>query len=174
MDSESTKADVEARLRDTADAISERIGALREEISTSDISIRDWMVRHPWKSVGGMLAAGLAVGMLFGGSRSRRRRAHADLIEEYIDALRQEMDEAVAAGEEPGRALEKALRDRVPLVVYDSDRGGSRSSGFWRRLFGEGTEIILRTGLSLVARDAIEGMLADVNVEEMMDEEQFE
>lgn len=169
MDSETTKADVEARLRETAEDMSERIASLQDEISTSGASIRDWMVQNPWKSVGGMLAAGLAVGWLFGGRRSQRRRAHDELVEGYIDALRDEISDSVAAGEDPGQALERALRDRVPLVILSED--GRRQSGVVRNFLGEGIEIVLRTGLSLFARDALEAALADVNVEEMLGDE---
>ncbi len=170
MDSDTTKADVEARLRETAEEMSERMETLQDEISTSGASIRDWMVENPWKSVGGMLAAGLAVGWLFGGGgRSRRRRAHEELVEGYIDAIRDEVSDSVAAGEEPGQALERALRDRVPMVIFSDD--GRRESGFVRNFLGEGIEIVLRTGLSLFARDALEAALADVNVEEMLNEE---
>lgn len=168
MDSETTKADVEARLRETAEEMSERMASLQDEIATSSASIRDWMVRNPWKSVGGMLVAGLAVGWLFGGSRSRRRQAHEDLVEGYIDALRDEVSDSVAAGEDPGHALERALRDRVPLVILSDDR--RRRSGFIRNILGEGIEIAVRTGLSLFARDALEAALADVNVEDMIED----
>lgn len=172
MDSESTRADVEARLRETAEAMSDRFASLEEELSTSGTALRDWVARNPWKSVGGMLAAGLAVGALFGGGRSRRRPEHDELLDRYIDALRAEMDEAVAAGESPDQALEKALRDRVPLVVYrrSDDRDARSRGGF----LGESIGFVLRTVFREVAREAILSMIEGTDVEEVLDEELVE
>ncbi|MFB6098510.1 MAG: hypothetical protein ABEK84_05250, partial [Salinibacter sp.] len=128
MDSESTRADVEARLRETADAMSDRFASLQEEVSTTGTSLRDWVVKNPLKSVGGMLAAGVAVGALFGRRRSRRAE-HAELLEQYVDALRAEVKDAIASGDTPGEALEKALKGRAPLVVYRNERSDGRGSG---------------------------------------------
>lgn len=166
-----SKSDVEQQLHQTADAMSERLSSLRDEVSTTGSSVRDWITANPIKSVGGMLAAGLAVGLLFGGSTQRRRRRHQKLIDAYIDALADEVDEARARGEEPSKALDKALRDRVPLVVYTSESEASEQSGVVRNLIGESFEIVLRTALSLAARDVIESVLGNVNVDEMMNED---
>jgi len=172
MESKSNKADVESRLRQTAEAMSDRLSSIREEVSSTGVSIRDWIVRNPEKSVGGMLAAGLAVGLLFGGSRSKRRREHRELIDTYLDALREEAETAVEEGEEPGPALEKALRDRVPLVVY-SRKGehGRGQSGWGRHLLQESAEIIFSTGMSLLAREVIESLLSNLDVDELVDEQ---
>lgn len=173
MESTPNKADVESRLHQTAEAMSQRMASIQEEVSSTGVSIRDWIVRNPLKSVGGMLAAGLAVGTFFGGTRSRRRKAHAALIDTYLEALREEAETAVEDGEEPGPALEKALRDRVPLVVYNRHGGedGGRRGGWGRNLLREGAEILFSTGLSLLAREAIEAVLANLNVEEIVEEE---
>lgn len=174
MDSKSNKADVESRLHQTAEAMSERLASLQDEVSSTGASLQKWIVRNPLKSVGGMLAAGLAVGLLFGGGRrGRRRKEHAELIDTYLDALRNEVEEHVDEGEEPGPALDKALRDRVPLVVYNrrdwDGRGGT--SGWGRHFLRESAEIIFSTGLSLLAREAIEGLLANFDVEEIIEEQ---
>lgn len=174
MEPKSNKADVESRLHRMEEAISERMASLQEEVSSTGISLRKWMVRNPVKSVGGMLATGLAVGLLFGGGGSRRRKNHAELIDAYVDALRAEVEETVDRGDEPGPALEKALRDRVPLVVYSGQEGRRRASGWKRSLLHEGAEILFTTGLSLFAREAIEGLLANLDVEGIVEEELFE
>jgi hypothetical protein len=171
MDSKSSKADVQSRLHQTAEAMSDRLASIQDEVSSTGVSLRSWIVRNPLKSVGGMLTAGLAVGLIAGGGRSRRRRKrHAQLIDTYLDALRQEVEETIDRGEEPGPALEKALRDRVPLVVYD---GGApdparRSEG---GLLREAGQIIFSTGLSLVARQVIESLLSSFDVEQLIEEE---
>jgi ElaB/YqjD/DUF883 family membrane-anchored ribosome-binding protein len=174
MESKPNKSDVESRLHQTAEAMSDRMASIQEEVASTGVSVRDWIVQNPLKSVGGMLAAGLAVGAFFGGSRSRRRKEHAALIDTYLDALREEAETAVEEGEEPGPALEKALRDRVPLVVYNRRHGreDARSRGGWaRHLFRESAEILFSTGLSLLAREAIEALLANLDVEAIVEEE---
>lgn len=172
MDSESTREDVEERLRDTAEAMSDRLSALEEEVSSTGTSLREWVVQNPWKSVGGMLVAGLAVGALFGGRGSQRRPEHAELLDRYVDALRAEVEEAVAAGEAPGEALERALRGRAPLVVYTGENGGNGDSrgGF----LGQSVGFLFRTVAREVARDALLSMLGDGADEEVVDEEIFE
>lgn len=169
MDSEPTKADVESRLKETAEAMSERVDSIKEEVSATGETLRHWIVNNPAKSVGGMLAAGLAIGLLFGGGRSARRKRHAQLVDRYLEALRAEVEEAVDRGEEPGPALEKALRDRVPMVVYTQETAGRRGRG--RRLLGEAAEIIFSTGLSLLAREAIDSLLDTVDVDALVEEQ---
>lgn len=174
MDSNSNKADVESRLEQTAEAMSDRMASLQEEVTSTGVSLRRWIVRNPVKSVGGMLATGVAVGLLFGGGRARRRKKkHAQLIDGYLQALRKEVEETVDHGEEPGPALEKALRDRVPLVVYRSRE--SQQNGSWgRNLLRESAEILFSTGLSLLAREVIESLLDNFDVEGVIEEELIE
>lgn len=175
MESKANKADVESRLHETAEAMSERMASIQDEVSSTGVSIRDWIVRNPVKSVGGMLIMGLGLGLLFGGSRSRRRQNHAKLIDAYLDALRDEVTAAVDEGEEPGPAVEKALRDRVPLVVFTGDgrRGGERS-GWGGGFLREGVKTLLSTGASILAREVIESLLANVDVDQIVDEEAHE
>jgi len=168
MDTESNKSDVESRLEDTAEAMSERMASIQEEVSATGVSIRRWIVENPLKSVGGMLATGVAVGLLFGGGRSTRRKRHAELVDRYLNALRAEVETAVEDGEEPGPALEKALRDRVPLVVY-TQKGPSTSSGggFLR----EAGEIVFSTALGLLAREAIGALLDTFDLDAVVEEQ---
>lgn len=148
--------------------MSDRFESLQEEVSTTSTSIRDWVVRNPLKSVGGMLAAGVAVGALFGGRRSRRRSEHAELLDQYVDALRAEVDEAMAEGDTPGEALEKALQGRAPLVVYrDGDAGGEESSE--GSTLGKGLGFVFRTLVREVGKDLAFSLLDDVDAGEMMD-----
>lgn len=170
MDSDSPRADVEARLQETAEAMSNRLSHLGEEISTTRTSLRDWVARNPWKSVGGMLAAGVTLGMLFGGDG--KKRTHHELLDQYIEALRAEVDEAVRGGESPGQALEKALRDRAPLVVYEQgDRGGSTADqGFFR----EGVRFAFRTAFREVGRNILLSLLDTTDVEGMVGGEHSE
>ncbi|MFB6248615.1 MAG: hypothetical protein ABEL97_08610 [Salinibacter sp.] len=168
MDSEPSKSDVESRLRDTAETMSDRMASIQDEVSSTGLSLRNWIVQNPLKSVGGMLATGLAVGLLFGGGREARRKRHAELVDRYLAALREEVEEAVGRGDEPGPALEKALRNRVPLVVYSSDGDRQRGGGGWLR---EAGGIVFSTGLSLFAREAISSMLDSLDVEAVVEDQ---
>jgi hypothetical protein len=165
MDERPSKADVESQLRQAADAMSARIEFIQDEVLTTGESVSTWVRNNPLKSAAVMLAAGLAVGLVFGGTTRRRRRTHARLIDRYLDALTDEVDEAVDAGEEADRALEKALRDRVPLVVYTSE-SGKKTRGVIRSLLGETAETFFRTLVSFLARDVVEAVLANANIDE--------
>lgn len=168
-DAQPSKSDLEARLHQTADTMSNRMDALREEVTTTGLSIRDWVAQHPLESVGGMLAAGLAVGLLFGGrSRRKRRATHQDLIDQYVDALSDEVKQAVKRGEDAPAALDKALRDRVPLVVYTAAPEPSASGGAIRSTLGGVLGTVLQTGLTLALRELIPALLEEADIEAMV------
>jgi len=166
MDSDSTRADVEARLRETADAMADRFASLQDEVSTTGTSLRDWVVQNPWKSVGGMLAAGVAVGALFGGRRSRRPE-HAELLDQYIDALRTEVEDALAAGDTPGQAVEKALRGRAPLVVYREGEAQADASPSGGGFLSSSVGFVFRLVAREVVRDLVLSWFDDADVEEL-------
>lgn len=170
MDSESTRADVEARLRETVEAMSDRFDSLQEEVSTTGTSLRDWVARNPLKSVGGMLAAGVAVGVLFGGRRSRGAE-HSELLDQYIQALRAEVTDAIASGDTPGEALEKALQGRAPLVVYREGEGSQAKNGSDRGILGESISFVTRLVAREVLRDVVLSWLEDTDVEDLMGDE---
>ena len=172
MDSDSTRADVEARLRETAEAMSDRFESLQDEVSTTRTSLRDWVAQNPWKSIGGMLAAGVAVGALFGG-RGSRRPEQPELLDQYIQALRAEVEDGITAGDSPGEAVEKALRGRAPLVVYrgDSAGGNEPKSGSF---LGQGLWFVSRLVFREVVRDAVLSWLDDADAGDMIDEDMLE
>lgn len=173
MDSELTRADVEAQLRETAEAMSDRLDSLQEEVSTTSTSVRDWVVRNPLKSVGGMLAAGVAVGVLFGGRRSRGPQ-QSELLDQYIQALRAEVEDAIATGDTPGEALEKALRGRAPLIVYREGAGSERTKesggGFLGESIGFATRLLARE----VLREVVLSWMDDADVEDLLGDEALE
>ena len=169
MDSESTRADVEAQLRETAEAMSDRFASLQDEVSTTSTSLRDWVARNPLKSVGGMLAAGVAVGALFGGGQSRRPE-RSELLDRYIQALRTEVEDAIAAGDTPGEALEKVLQGRAPLVVYREGEGSAAQKDSDGSMLDHGLSFVTR----LLAREVLQGVLLywaeEADVEALIDE----
>ncbi|PSQ74620.1 MAG: hypothetical protein BRD39_01560 [Bacteroidetes bacterium QH_9_64_21] len=169
MDSESTRADVEAQLRETAEAMSDRFASLQDEVSTTSTSLRDWVARNPLKSVGGMLAAGVAVGALFGGGQSRRP-GRSELLDQYIQALRTEVEDAIAAGDTPGEAVEKALQGRAPLVVYREGEGNAAQEDSGGSMLDHGLSFVTR----LLAREVLQGVLLywaeEADMEALIDE----
>lgn len=164
METDTTREDVEARLRDTAEAMSDRMASLQDELSSSGTTLRDWVVNNPWKSVGAMLAAGVAVGALLGGRR-KKRPEHGELLEKYVDALRAEMEEAVAAGESPSEALERVLRGRVPLVVLEQTQHEDESSSGFLGMLGGGAVYLIRLLIREFGKDLMMAVLDGGDVE---------
>jgi len=162
-DAPKSKAEIEAELEGSSEAIHGRLEAIQDEISTTGESVRSWLRKHPLASVGGSLAAGVLAGWLVAGiGRRRLSRAHRQLLSQYITALREEVEDAVASGQEVGSAVQDALRTRAPLVVYEGEGG---SSGGWiRQTLG----LVADTALALVVREAISGWLDGADLEDMM------
>jgi hypothetical protein len=162
-DAPKSKAELEAELEGSSEAIHGRLEAIQEEINTTGDSIRSWLRKHPLESVGGALVAGALAGWLLAGlGRQRLSRAHRELLSQYITALREEVEEAVAHGQDVGAAVQDALRSRAPLVVYDGERA---SSGGWIR---QALGLVTDTALALIVREAISGWLEEADLEDMM------
>lgn len=166
MPETSTKAEVEAKLHGTSETIQSRIDAIQEEVSTIGVALRDILRKHPLASVGGSLVAGLLVGWLVSGGRRRRlSRAHRRLLEHYIEALRDEVRAAVADGAEVGEAVQDALHNRAPLIVYSEN--GTSSRGMLRQVF----DFTLEAALTMAARSMMAGMFDPSRIEEFVEEE---
>jgi hypothetical protein len=116
-----------------------------------------------------MLAAGLAVGALFGGGQSRRPE-RSELLDQYIQALRAEVEDAIAAGDTPGEALEKALQGRAPLVVYREGEARGAQDDSDGSMLGRGLSFVTR----ILAREVLQNVLLDwaeeADVEALIDE----
>lgn len=155
-DAAKSKAQVEAELEGSSDAIEGRLHAIRDEITTTGDAVRRWLRAHPLASVGGSLVAGALVGWLLAGIGGRRlSRAHRAILQRYIEALRDEVRDAVAEGEEVGAAVQAALRNRAPLVVYAEER----DSGSW---LGQTAGALFDTALTLILREVVAGALDGV------------
>jgi hypothetical protein len=168
-DAAKSKAELEAELEGSSEAIQGRLEAIQHEISTTGSSIRAWLRANPLASVGGSLVAGAFIGwLLVGVGRGRRlKRAHRQLLSQYIDALRLEVENAVAEGEEVGAAVQEALRTRAPLVVYDGHDRDESSVGWLRKMLG----LVADTAMALLVREAIAGWLDDADLEDMIPQE---
>jgi len=66
-------------------------------------------------------------------------------------------------------AVQGVLKERVPLVVYDDRAGSGQSAGFMREV----VEMIARTAITLLARDVIENVIANANLEETIEDNLF-
>lgn len=170
MPKEPSKAELEARLQSVTEAMNDRFDSLQGEISSTQDLVRDTLAKNPLMSVGGAVVAGLAVGWLFGGSKRRRtQQRHRQLTSAYIDAVRDEVREAIGKGEDVEEAVQGVLKERVPLVVYDDRSGSGQSAGFMREV----VEMIARTAITMLARDVIENVIANANLEETIEDNLF-
>ena len=118
-----TKEDVEKELQLKENQIEQRITALQEEVASVAPTIRDALFKHPLVSVGGALLAGLVVGLVFGGKKRRKAPFDADhraLVDHYLDAVMDEARQRVIDGQDVDEAVYAALKDRVPLIVYEA------------------------------------------------------
>lgn len=163
-----TKDDVEQELQLKENQIEQRITALQEEVASVAPTLRDAIFNHPVVSVGGALLAGLVVGLIFGGKKRRRSAPgidHHALVENYVDAVVEEARHRVLDGQSVDEAVQAALEDRVPLIVYESPDSGGKQG-----LLGTVTTLALRQvvplaiqmGLQYLSPDAETGEAAGV------------
>lgn len=150
---ELSRTELEDQLRGRHDAIKARIEALQHEVVTTGAALKDAVARNPFVMVGGAVAAGLVVGLLFGGRRRGRidtgTTAHQALVRHYLDAVVEDVRHARARGVDTDEAVAEALRDRVPLIVYAPQAPHSR-----RGMLGEFFVMALQTGLGFAAKAA--------------------
>lgn len=146
--------EVETHLRGREESISHHLEAIQDEVESTSLSIRDMLKLNPWKAVGGAAVAGLAVGFLFSGS-SRLERAHTDLVEKYLEAIRTDVRHAVAQGREAAPAVEDAMQNRVPMVVYAG--GESQKSGF----IGSAFTLLMRILFGMAVREGLKRAVPD-------------
>jgi len=158
-----SRAELERQLEATTDLIKRRIDALGGEVQSLRSTIRDAIFDNPLLSVGAALAAGLVVGVVFGGRKKDPFRTDAyqrALVEEYLDAVAREARQAVARGKEPGVAVREALRDRVPLIVLESGAGGS--AGMLRQIF----DLLLKSSVGFFMSSTLDRLNEDLGLDQ--------
>lgn len=158
-----SRAELERQLDATTDLIKRRIDALGGEVQSLRSTIRDAIFENPLLSVGAAMAAGLVVGLIFGGRKKdpfRTDAYHRALVEEYLDAVAREARQAVARGKEPGVAVREALRDRVPLIVLES--GGRGSGGMLRLVF----DLLLKTSVGFFMSSTLDRLNEDLGLDQ--------
>ncbi len=153
-----TKEAVEKELQLKENQIEQRISALQEEVASVAPTIRDALFNHPLVSVGGALLAGLVVGLIFGKRRNAASGvSHRALVDHYADAVVEEARHRVVNGQDVDEAVYAALKDRVPLIVYEipetEDKQGLISSVV-SLVLHQVVPIGIKMGLNYLASDA--------------------
>lgn len=146
-----TRNEIEAELDARSSAISRRVTAIEEEVSSTPASIQDYLLNNPWIGLGGALLAGVAVGLLVGGRQRKKRarryqRSHRALVDTYLATVGEEVRRAIAKGRDAEAAVQEALRDRTPLVVHHAADENKRSS------IREGADLIGKTMFAWTVR----------------------
>lgn len=156
------------QLEEKKEAIHQRIDALQTEVVTTPESIKDAVASSPWVGVGAAVAAGLAVGLLFGGRKKkafdihRHQAPHRALVNRYVDAMVHEVRRAVDRGHDPDEAVREALEGRVPLIVVQREDHRDHP-GFFRQAL----DLTLKTALGFAVKTAIDVFAANLDVEQI-------
>ncbi len=162
------RSELERQLTEKRESIDRRIDVLEDEIVSTPAAIRSSLAKHPVVGVAGAVAAGLAVGLLFGVRKKRSSRVaplHQRLVEQYIDAVGDEVRRKTRRGKNMAEAVRESLRDRTPLIVYAPRLadGAQESRGFISQL----GDIALKTALGFTIKTAIDFITASLNVKEL-------
>ncbi len=150
-----SKEEVELQLRAKSDEISRRIDAIQDEITNTGEQVRQAIFENPLVTVGASVGAGLLVGLIFGGSGSKNKpdtaKRYRSLIDEYIEAIADETKKGAKKGKDAGEAVKGALKDRVPLIVY---QGASPKEE--RGFFADALDLVFKTALGFGVKMAID------------------
>lgn len=164
------KRDLELQLEGKRADIDARIDALKNEIQDAGTDARRYLIEQPLKVVGGVLLAGVVVGLLMAGRKKRRskrqlRKSHRALVERYADALVQDVRFRLRRGDDEEKALRAAFRDRVPLIVVESDSETEVKHGMVR----EGLDLALKTALGFAVKVLVDRLSAEFDLEGQID-----
>ena len=169
MADDTSKTDLERQLADRKESIERRIDVLEDEIVSTPSAIKSSFLDHPIVGVAGAITAGVAVGLLISIRRKHKSATlpfHQQLVEQYIDAVGDEVRRRTRRGKDAAEAVRESLRDRAPIIVYSprvQDREEEEEPGF----FGRVGDIALKTALGFVVKSAIDFFTASINVKEL-------
>ena len=157
------KKDVRVQLAAKEETIGLRLQGLQHELETTGEAVQAAVCSHPFVSTAGALLAGVTTGLVFGGRRKKRRKAsrqadrpdvpaaHRNLIDQYIDAVARRAQEAEAAGDDPQKAVRRALEGRVPVVAY-TPASAQQEEGF----FKQGFDLAIKTAFGFAVRSGLD------------------
>ncbi len=164
---EHSKSALEKELAEKEASIHHRLDELESEIASAPAAIKSSIVKHPLLGLAGAAASGVAVGLIVTGLRRKKPDAapfHQRLVEQYIDAVGEDVRRRMRRGRSIEEAVRDALRGRAPLVVYAPTRTVARES---KGFFSEFADILLKTALGFAVKVAIDVASASVDVDEL-------
>ena len=151
-----TRAEVEEQLRRRSESIDGHLDGLEREFKASGEEAQHAAERtvrqYTLAVLGGLGLAGAAVGYWLVRRRRQRRTAAASRtrMDDYLDAVREEVRAAARRGDDPGEAASRILEGHRPLVVRE--RAASDSRGFLRTVM----DLAGRTLVSLAVKYAVD------------------
>jgi hypothetical protein len=169
MDRLLTKNEVQAQLEAKANEIAGRLDAIQREVLSAPESVRNAIYKNPKAGVGGAIAAGLLVGLLVGGRKKKHKRGRTGssgddaLMDSYIQALMADVRKHVKSGAGADEAIQKALKNRAPIIVHTS-QAQQEKSGFVRETF----DLVFKTALGFAVKLGIDYLTARLNLEDLM------
>ena len=151
MEKTLTKEEVQAQLEARSEAITRRFDAIEEEVTSTGENVKQ-ALRHPLVMTGATVVLGVAVGLLFGGSRKNGRARKSDSpLDVLSDVVAEEAERAMQAGYEPQEALRHAIRNRGPFVINPAPEKKARGGFLMSTL-----SLIVRTVMGIVLRNGWE------------------
>jgi len=154
-----TKDEVERRLDSTKESIALRLDALQGEFSHTGEGLRKTVTEKPLVGVAIAVAAGVAIGFLFGGlggKRRRRTRAVEDASHDIATSVRTLLE----SGATPEDAANQAVGEVRSALGHAVESGGPQRGIIARSLLpvlAAGTNIAVREGIKLFVRQLESG-----------------
>ena len=148
-----TKAEVEALLAEKDAAINRRLDTLKSEVGSAGRAVKN-VARHPLVAVGVTLAGGLAVGLLLGGKRKRKRKASGEstLVRDFYEIVSKDAERLMAQGLPPREAIREALRKRAPIVL---DHSNEEAPGLVRTIVSTAGRMFVTLALRNAMENAV-------------------
>lgn len=141
-----------------------RLDSLQDEVLTLGDSAKRAVLDNPLVGVGGALAAGLLVGLIFGKRKPfNAENRHRELVEHYLDAVADATQKAVVKGKQPGEAVRDALQDRTPLIVYETPE--NKSGILYKTL-----DLLLTTAVGFAVKTGFDHLLKGDFVPNLVDD----
>lgn len=160
-----SKQEVEAEIEGKSEEVKRHLDQIQRELSASGKEVKEKVLANPLASAGGALALGALVGLVIKRRKkpSEADRIHQRLVEQYMDAMADEIRYKVERGKETDEAVREALRDRVPLIFY-AEEPASEPVGFFRETF----DFLLKTTLGFAVKFGLDHMAGQMDFEEYM------
>ena len=163
-----SKQELEQRLNQQTEFIKRRLDALQTDVQDLGTNAREAVFSNPWLGIGGALASGLLVGLIFGGrsrSDSGLDGSHRAVLDAYIDTVAQDARYLVKRGKDTDVAVREALGDRVPLIVYET--AGAEAIGTLRKVF----DLLVTTATGFLVKVVLDRATASFGVDDWIDEQ---